>query len=200
MQGVSCRACQLVQSSPCACAAAGRVREAAGSQRRRALSGSHHWAQQSMCELQAWLLLLAASVAASVAWRRTNRKPGAAASGRAARRSAPTCEALARPSYRVSSRVRCPALSRLHPPPCGAGSTPAALGAGLPQRAPKRDPRTRAAGFGQPDARTGHVVVQLRTSSAVDLLRYACSPRIIPISTSQINSNRHAHHPHLHSS
>jgi hypothetical protein len=44
------------------------------------------------------------------------------------------------------------------------------------------------------------VVVQLRTSSAVDLLRYACSPRIIPISTSQINSNRRAHHPNPHSS
>ncbi len=49
---------------------------------------------------------------------------------------------------------------------------------------------SHAAGFGQPDARTGHVVVQLRTSSAVDLLRYACSPRIIPISTGQINSSR----------
>lgn len=46
------------------------------------------------------------------------------------------------------------------------------------------------AGFGQPDPRQGHVVVQLRTSSAVDLLRYACSPRIIPMSTNQINSSR----------
>ena len=34
------------------------------------------------------------------------------------------------------------------------------------------------------------MVVQLRTSSAVDLLRYACSPRIIPMSTNQINSSR----------
>ena len=51
------------------------------------------------------------------------------------------------------------------------------------------------AGFGQPDPRKGHVVVQLRTSSAVDLLRYACSPRIIPMSTNQINSSRCAATP-----
>ena len=56
----------------------------------------------------------------------------------------------------------------------------------------------RRAGFGQPDPRKGHVVVQLRTSSAVDLLRYACSPRIIPMSTNQINSSRCAAHTQTH--
>jgi len=106
----------------------------------------------------------------------------------------------ARPSHRVSSGSGARRSAACTRRPVARAPRPRRSAPGC-QRAPRATPAcTRAAGFGQPDARTGHVVVQLRTSSAVDLLRYACSPRIIPISTSQINSNRRAHHPNPHSS
>ncbi len=45
-------------------------------------------------------------------------------------------------------------------------------------------------GNGQPDPRTGNIVVELKTANAMPLLRYSCSSRIISLPTAQLNARR----------
>ena len=47
-----------------------------------------------------------------------------------------------------------------------------------------------ATGFGVPDPRKGVIVVELKTSNALPLLRQNCSPRVIPVPTNQLNARR----------
>ncbi len=130
MQRVSWRGCQLVQSSPRACAAAGHARNTAGSQRHRALSGSHHWGTTEHVR--------AASMACAPGSIGGGRLPSAAASGRAARQSALTCEA--QPVRRTGSvQGRAPGAQ----PPA-----PAALWRGLHARGARR--RAASARRGRP--------------------------------------------------
>ncbi|KIY93711.1 hypothetical protein MNEG_14251 [Monoraphidium neglectum] len=39
-------------------------------------------------------------------------------------------------------------------------------------------------------AATGHVVAELRTRSALQILRYSCSPRVVGVPTGQLNARR----------
>lgn len=45
-------------------------------------------------------------------------------------------------------------------------------------------------GVGQPDPRTGSIVVELKTANALPLLRYSCSSRVISLPTAQLNARR----------
>ncbi|KAK9810370.1 hypothetical protein WJX72_009592 [[Myrmecia] bisecta] len=45
-------------------------------------------------------------------------------------------------------------------------------------------------GYGVPDPRIGHIIVELKTSSAVQLLTYAASARILGLPTAQLNARR----------
>ncbi|KAK9800732.1 hypothetical protein WJX73_002178 [Symbiochloris irregularis] len=45
-------------------------------------------------------------------------------------------------------------------------------------------------GFGVPDPRTGVIVVELKTSNALLLLRHNCSTRVMPVPTNQLNARR----------
>ena len=44
--------------------------------------------------------------------------------------------------------------------------------------------------MGQPDPRTGNIIVELKTSNAAPLLRYSCSHRIIGLPTAVLNARR----------
>ena len=55
-----------------------------------------------------------------------------------------------------------------------------------------RDPAPARAGFGQPDPRTGTVLVELRTANGVALVEYACSARVVPLNSSSFCSTRRA--------
>ena len=46
-----------------------------------------------------------------------------------------------------------------------------------------------------PDPRTGSIVVELKTTNALPLLRQNCSKRIVPVPTNQLNARRHAPSP-----
>ena len=45
-------------------------------------------------------------------------------------------------------------------------------------------------GFGVPDPRTGHVVVEMRTPHSAALLKYSCSGRVLALPTVQLNARR----------
>lgn len=45
-------------------------------------------------------------------------------------------------------------------------------------------------GFGVPDPRTGHIVVEMRTPHSAALLRYSCSGRVLALPTVQLNARR----------
>ncbi len=45
-------------------------------------------------------------------------------------------------------------------------------------------------GAGNPDPRTGHIVVGLQTQEAVGLIQYSCSARVIPVPTTYLNARR----------
>jgi len=47
-------------------------------------------------------------------------------------------------------------------------------------------------GVGEPDPRTGDIIVELKTANAVPLLRYSCSTRIMGLATAQLNARRMA--------
>ena len=46
------------------------------------------------------------------------------------------------------------------------------------------------AGFGMPDPRTGHIVVEMRTPHSAALLKYSCSKRVLALPTVQLNARR----------
>lgn len=45
-------------------------------------------------------------------------------------------------------------------------------------------------GFGVPDPRTGHIVVEMRTPHSAALLKYSCSKRVLALPTVQLNARR----------
>lgn len=45
-------------------------------------------------------------------------------------------------------------------------------------------------GFGVPDPRTGHIVVEMRTPHSAALLKYSCSGRVLALPTVQLNARR----------
>lgn len=45
-------------------------------------------------------------------------------------------------------------------------------------------------GFGVPDPRTGHIVVEVKTPDALELIDYSCSPRVVPLPTGRMNAIR----------
>ena len=47
-------------------------------------------------------------------------------------------------------------------------------------------------GYGVPDLRTGHIVVEVKTPGATELIEYSCSPRVVALPTGQINAIRRA--------
>lgn len=50
-------------------------------------------------------------------------------------------------------------------------------------------------GFDAPDARTGCVIVELKTLDAIPLLQYSCSKRILALPTSLLNARRYFNDP-----
>ena len=53
-----------------------------------------------------------------------------------------------------------------------------------------RNPVRPRTGFGQPDPRTGTVLVELRTANGVALVEYSCSSRVVPLNSSSFCSTR----------
>ncbi len=49
------------------------------------------------------------------------------------------------------------------------------------------------AGYGEPDTRTGTVLVELRTANGVALVEYSCSARVVPLNSSSFCSTRCVH-------
>lgn len=45
-------------------------------------------------------------------------------------------------------------------------------------------------GFDKPDTRTGHIVVEVKTLDALQLIGYSCSKRVIALPTSLYNAKR----------
>ena len=45
-------------------------------------------------------------------------------------------------------------------------------------------------GFEVPDPRTGHIVVEVKTPGALELISYSCSPRVVALPTSHLNATR----------
>lgn len=45
-------------------------------------------------------------------------------------------------------------------------------------------------GFGKPDPRTGHIVVEVKTPGAADLVKFSCSNRVIALPTGVLNATR----------
>lgn len=45
-------------------------------------------------------------------------------------------------------------------------------------------------GFDTADPRTGHIVVEVKTPDALELVQYSCSPRVMALPTGVMNANR----------
>ena len=52
-------------------------------------------------------------------------------------------------------------------------------------------------GYNVPDYRTGSIVVAVQSSSAVGLLDYCCSSRVLVLPTAQLNARRSGLQPHI---
>ncbi len=48
-------------------------------------------------------------------------------------------------------------------------------------------------GFGAADPRTGHIVVEVKTPDASELINYSCSSRVLALPTGLMNAHRFRH-------
>ena len=46
-------------------------------------------------------------------------------------------------------------------------------------------------GFDKPDPRTGHIIVEVKTPDAKELIEYSCSKRVIALPTGVLNARRY---------
>ena len=46
-------------------------------------------------------------------------------------------------------------------------------------------------GFGIEDPRTGHIVVEVKTPDASELIKYSCSSRVLALPTGLMNAHRY---------
>ena len=47
-------------------------------------------------------------------------------------------------------------------------------------------------GFDKPDPRTGHIIVEVKTDDAKQMIEYSCSKRVIALPTGLLNARRYA--------